>query len=138
MYTAAICAGFTVTWGTPIGAVIFGIEITSTYFMVGTLLKSFLASVVAISGFYLFYHITITKPTNHTNHEPYEMNHEIIFFMILGYLSSKVSIMFNHVLTKILFLRVKLKNPFISNRWKWCTLVTLFISIITFPIPFFH
>jgi hypothetical protein len=58
--------------------------------------------------------------------------------MILGYLCGKISIMFNHVLTKFIFLRVKLKSPFISNRWKWCTMVTLFISFITFPIPFFH
>jgi H+/Cl- antiporter ClcA len=49
MYTAAICVGCTVAWGNPIGAVILGVELTSTYFMVGTLLKSFLASVIGIA-----------------------------------------------------------------------------------------
>lgn len=46
--------------------------------------------------------------------------------------------LFNHVLTKLIFLRVRLKNPFISNRWKWCTTVSLFISIIGFPIHYMH
>ena len=138
MYTAAICVGCTVTWGTPIGAVLFGIELTSTYFMAGTLLKSFLASVIGIACLHMLYNLPYTKPTKHTDYPPYELNHEVLFFMILGYLCGKISIMFNHVLTKFIFLRVKLKSPFISNRWKWCTMVTLFISFITFPIPFFH
>lgn len=42
------------------------------------------------------------------------------------------------MLTKLIFLRVRLKNPFISNRWKWCTTVSLFISIIGFPIHYMH
>ena len=53
-------------------------------------------------------------------------------------LCSKVAILFNHILTKLIFLRVKLKNPFISNRWKWCSTVIIFISFVGFPIGFLH
>jgi H+/Cl- antiporter ClcA len=137
-YTAAICTGAMVTWSTPIGGLMLGIELTSTYFMIGTFMKSCLATVFGITCLYLMYNLPSVKPALHTDYEPYELNHEISFFIILGFLSSRIAIMFNHVLTKIIFLRVKLKNPFISNRWKWCTMVTLFISFITFPIPFFH
>ena len=48
MYSAAICSGTCVTFGAPIGAVVFAMELTSTYYMVGTLLKCLLASLAAI------------------------------------------------------------------------------------------
>jgi H+/Cl- antiporter ClcA len=78
------------------------------------------------------------KPPAHTQFEDIGLNHEIIFIVILGVLCAKVAVLFNHILLKMIFLRVKLKNPFISNRWKWTSTVTLFISIIGFPIVYLH
>jgi H+/Cl- antiporter ClcA len=48
MLSAAICAGTVVTFGAPIGGVLFAMELTSTYFMVGTLLKCLLCSLSAV------------------------------------------------------------------------------------------
>ncbi len=43
---------------------------------------------------------------------------------------------YNLVLTKMVFLRVRLKQPFISHRWKWCFSVALVISLISYPVSF--
>ena len=138
MLSAAICAGTVVTFGAPIGGVLFAMELTSTYFMVGTLLRCFLCSLSAIIVYHLMHSLPPIKPPAHTQFEDIGLNHEIIFIIILGVLCAKVAILFNHILLKLIFLRVKLKNPFISNRWKWCSTVVLFISIIGFPINYLH
>jgi len=134
MYGAAICVGTVATFGAPIAAVIFSMELTSTYYMVGNLWKSFIAAMAAIIVYHLLYGIGYILPPKTTNIHNINLNHEIIFFIILGFISAWIAGLFNHVLTKLIFLRVRLKNPFISNRWKWCTTVSLFISIIGFPI----
>ena len=139
MLAAAISVGACVTWSTPIGGVFLAMELTATHFIVGTILKCFLASVIGITCLHYFYSWPYIKATKHTEYEEgIGLNHEIIFIIILGVLSAKVAVAFNHILTKLLFLRVKLKNPFISNRWKWCSMVSLFISFISFPIMIFH
>lgn len=138
MLSAAICAGTVVTFGAPIGGVLFAMELTSTYFMVGTLLNCFMCSLAAIIVYHLMHSLPPIRIPAHTQFEDIGLNHEIIFIIILGVLSAKVAILFNHILLKLIFLRVKLKNPFISNRWKWCTTVSLFISIIGFPILYLH
>jgi chloride channel 2 len=138
MLSAAICAGTVVTFGAPIGAVLFAMELTSTYFMVGTLLRCFMASLASIIVYHGMHSLPPIKPPKHTEFEDIGLNHEIIFIIILGVLCAKIAIMFNHILTKLIFIRVKLKNPFISNRWKWCTTITLFISVIGFPIAYMH
>lgn len=138
MYSAAICVGTVATFGAPIGAVIFAMELTSTYYMVGNLWKCFLVAMASIITYHLMFSLPIINPPNHTNITNINLNHEIIFFVILGLISAGVAGLFNHVLTKLIFLRVKLKNPFISNRWKWCITVSLFVSLIGFPIKFLH
>lgn len=138
MLSAAICVGTVVTFGAPIGGVLFAMELTSTYFMVGTLLKCLLCSLSGIIVYFMMHSLPPIKPPEHTNFEDIGLNHEIIFVIILGVLCAKVAILFNHILLKIIFLRVKVKNQFISNRWKWCSTVIMFISIIGFPINYLH
>ncbi len=138
MYGAAICVGTVATFGAPIGAVIFAMELTSTYYMVSNMWKCFLAATAAIITYHYLHGLDIIKIFAHTNISGINLNHEIIFFVILGLISAGVAGLFNHVLTKLIFLRVRLKNPYISNRWKWCFTVSLFISFIGFPIHFMH
>ena len=140
MYSAAICAGTCVTFGAPIGAVLFAMELTSTYYMVGTILKCMICSLSAIIGYHIFHGFSFSpvKPPKHTQFEDIGLSYEMIFIIILGYLCSQIAVMFNNILSKIIFLRVKLKNPFICNRWKWCMTCILFISIIGFPVKVMH
>jgi H+/Cl- antiporter ClcA len=88
MLSAAICAGTVVTFGAPIGGVLFAMELTSTYFMVGTLLKCFLCSLAAIIVYFMMHSLPPIRPPAHTNFEDIGLNHEIIFVVILGVLSA--------------------------------------------------
>lgn len=138
MYGAAICVGTVATFGAPIGAVIFAMELTSTYYMVSNMWKCFLTATAAIITYHYLHGLDVIKIFAKTDISGINLNHEVIFFVILGLISAGVAGLFNHVLTKLIFLRVRLKNPYISNRWKWCFTVSLFISFIGFPIHFMH
>ena len=39
-------------------------------------------------------------------------------------------------MTKIVFLRHKLKVPFVSDRWKWCIGVAIISGLVKFPVDF--
>lgn len=39
-------------------------------------------------------------------------------------------------MTKIVFLRHKLKIPIVSDRWKWCIGVALISGLMKFPVDF--
>ena len=140
MYQAGIAAGTCCTFGSPIGAVFYAMELTSSFYMVGTLLKCLLASLGAIITFHLLHGLKwgYIQPPNRTNFEDIGLNHELLFCALLGVVCAQVAILFNNVLSKIIFLRVRLKNPFISNRWKWCLTCSLFISLFGFPVKQLH
>lgn len=71
-----------------------------------------------------------------TQFNPVFIDHEIILFALLGIVCGLVSALFIHVLTKIILLRIRLKLPFISERWKWCISVALVVGLISFPVQF--
>ncbi len=51
MFASAVAAGTTVTFGAPIGGVLFSIEVASTYYMVSNLWRAFFC---ATSGILMF------------------------------------------------------------------------------------
>jgi hypothetical protein len=44
--------------------------------------------------------------------------------------------MSNNVLTKLIYLKTKIKQPFIAHRWKYCLTVRFFIPPISYPVIF--
>ena len=58
--------------------------------------------------------------------------------MILGALCGYLATFFNHVVSKMVFLRARIKNPFIAHRWKFAIFTAVLVSVITFPVPFMH
>jgi H+/Cl- antiporter ClcA len=134
MYAAAVAAGITATFGAPIGGVLFSIEVSSTYYMVSNFWKAFFCTTC---GVILFKFLTVFRTVelfDQTAFNPVSIDHEIIFFALLGLICGLISALFIHVLTKIIFLRIKLKLPFISDRWKWCIFVSLVVGLISFPV----
>lgn len=63
---------------------------------------------------------------------------EYIFYGILGALSGVLGSIFIQVLTKLIWLRTKIRAPFISDRWKLCSTIGLITGICTFSITLFH
>lgn len=66
MYGAAICAGTVATFGSPIGGVLFSMELTSTYYMVGNLWKCFVCAMAAIIIYHLMHTLPFFHPPKHT------------------------------------------------------------------------
>ena len=89
MYSCAIAVGSCCSAGAPFGGVLFALELTSTFFMVGTIWKALLCTCSAMI-FYQILHKNIpsVKPPNYTMFEEYKIDHELIFVVILGYLSA--------------------------------------------------
>jgi H+/Cl- antiporter ClcA len=136
MIACAIVAGSVSTFGAPIGAVIFAVEVTSTYYMVATLWKSFFCATITIITMKLLFMFPWIKPNLFTTYEDYPVDHEVFFCGILGIICAGGAGLFNHVLTKLIFLRTKLKQPFIAHRWKYCMTVGFFIAFISYPVTF--
>lgn len=136
MLGAAVAAGLVTAFGTPIGGVIFSVEVTSTFYMVSNLWKSFFCVTFCLLTFKLLHALEYVNIFAATSYENYTLDHEIIFVAVLGLLSGILGGVFVHILTKIVFLRVKLKTPFVMNRWKWCLSIGLVVGLITYPIPY--
>lgn len=113
-------------------------ELIATYYTLGNLWKGLLCCTATVFVYYLMHSLPFVKPPKYTVFEEYQLNHEVFFFIILGYLSAIVGRQFVNILSKVVFLRAKLKNPLLLNRWKWCFLVILFISVVQFPLKFLH
>jgi len=54
MLAAAVGAGVTATFGTPIGGVLFSIEVTSSYYIVANLWRTFFCSVFTMIVYCFF------------------------------------------------------------------------------------
>jgi H+/Cl- antiporter ClcA len=137
MYSAAVAAGMTCTFGAPLGAVMFSIEVSTTYYMVSNLFKGFFCATFAliifkITDYIPWLHLTFpTKfPTN------IDIDHELFFFAGLGILCGVFGSLFISVMTKIVFLRHRIKAPIISDRWKWCLGMGLVSGLMKFPVDF--
>lgn len=136
MISAAVAAGLTATFGCPFGGVFFSIEVTSNYFMIGNLWKSFFCSTISILAFQFLHLSPLLGTFKNTNYEKIPINHEIILYAVLGYLCGVISGLLNLVLAKLIIFRTKIKAPFASSRYKYSIAVALFISLIQYPIPF--
>ena len=137
MYSAAVAAGMTCTFGAPMGAVMFSIEVSTTYYMVSNLFKGYFCATFALIIFKITDYISwlhLFFPTKFPT--DIEIDHELFLYAILGILCGVLGTVFIQVMTKIVFMRHKLKVPFISDRWKWCIGVALISGLMKFPCPF--
>jgi H+/Cl- antiporter ClcA len=136
MIAAAVAAGTTATFGAPLGGVLFSIEVASTYYMVSNLWKAFFCATSSILMFrYLEVYQTI-ELFDYTKFDAIDMDLEIFLYALLGILCGIIGALFVHVLTKIIFLRDRLKLPFITNSFYWSIFVGLVTGLISFPVEF--
>jgi H+/Cl- antiporter ClcA len=70
--------------------------------------------------------------------EHFEVNHgwRYVFYAILGILCGILGSALIQVISKLIYLRTKLKAPFISNRWKLCFTVGLITAACTYCVTF--
>lgn len=137
MYSAAVAAGMTCTFGAPFGALLFSIEVSSTYYMVSNLFKSFFCACFALIIFRITDKISwlhMFFPTKFPM--AIKIDHELFFFAFLGIITGLFAAVFVQIMTNIVFARHRLKLPVISDRVKWCLCVALLSGLMKFPVPF--
>ena len=117
MFSAAISAGVTLACGTTLGGVVFGIETTSTIYLVSNIWKSFFCSAICNFITRLIY----TKE-NHLQQFYVEKRDytsipaEIFLFIILGLLGGLIGALFATVLAKGSYIRRKTSIQFLKKR----------------------
>lgn len=140
MLIVGCAAGITLAFGTPLAAVVFSIEQTSTVYLVSNLWKSFYVAINCIFIKNIIYNATRLRfniiEEEHLE-QLIEFKHEAWFFIVLGILCGIVGAFFNIFMGKIAFTRRTSKNPYYNNRWKYVSIISLiccFVAIIFPPL----
>ena len=124
-------------FGSPMGAILFSIEVATTYYMVSNLFKEFFCvcfTILIYKVFEMLGWLVIFVPTFYPL--GIVIDFEIFFFALLGVLCGLLGALYIQIMTKIVFLRTRLKIPIISDRWKWCIGVGLITGLIKYPVYF--
>ena len=84
MLAASVGAGVTASFGTPVGGVLFSIEVTSSFYMVSNLWRGFFVSIVTIISFKLFNQLGIIEPWAVVKLNPIDLDSQYIHYVILA------------------------------------------------------
>eukprot|EP00698_Gefionella_okellyi_P006779 TRINITY_DN1627_c0_g2_i1.p1 TRINITY_DN1627_c0_g2~~TRINITY_DN1627_c0_g2_i1.p1 ORF type:complete len:779 (+),score=145.57 TRINITY_DN1627_c0_g2_i1:43-2379(+) len=131
---AACAAGVSATFGTPVGGVLFSIEVTSTYYLVQNYWKGFFC---AVCGALLVHLIGGTSElklfTTNFSPQPYDYL-ELFAYCLLGVISGLIGALWVETLKYISFLRanVKIFQPH-HYRYAQVILVTVVTALAAYP-----
>ena len=65
-----------------------------------------------------------------------EIDHELFLFALLGIICGVFAAVFVQLMTKIIYARHKMNNPYISDNLKWCLAVALISGVMKYPVQF--
>ncbi|TDG46834.1 hypothetical protein AWZ03_006718 [Drosophila navojoa] len=143
MLAAACALGLGTCFAAPIGAVLFSIEVTTTYFAVRNYWRGFFGCVVGASAVRLLAvwfqgadTVTAVYPTYISTEFPFD-SRELAFFALTGALCGLLGASFVWVHRHyVLFIRSSTKlNKFLQkNRLLYPGMLALLISTLTFPL----
>lgn len=140
LLAAACAAGVSATFGAPFGGVLFSIEVTATFYPVGTLWKGVFTSLIGAFFFFVFRVIGITsKGTNlslfSTDFEEIPDNiFEYALFALLSVICGFLGPLFVWVFTK--FVSVRQNFSLIrGHRYLPVLIVSFLTAAISFPLP---
>ena len=149
MLASSVAAGVVSTFGAPFGGVLFSIEVTSTYYVVGNLWKAFFCACWCVVAFKLMESMGIMMIYEDTHFDNFKfLSYDMFAYALLGILCGGLGALFVHIFAYIAMLRTKVKYPYISEyiylyiqiyrRWQYIIGVCLICAISTYPLPFFH
>ncbi|XP_034115511.1 chloride channel protein 2-like isoform X1 [Drosophila albomicans] len=143
MLAAACALGLGTCFAAPIGAVLFSIEVTTTYFAVRNYWRGFFGCVIGASAVRLLSvwfqgadTVHAVYPTNIATEFPFD-SRELVFFALTGALCGLLGASFVWIHRHyVLFIRSsKALNKFLQkNRLLYPAIITLLISTLTFPL----
>jgi H+/Cl- antiporter ClcA len=137
MLSAACASGVASTFGSPIGGVLFSIEVTSSAYLVSNLWRCIVVTLFGSLFFYIWRKFGIINVQQISLFStdfppfPYEL-HEILLFILLGIICGFLGAFFNYLVTKLLVLR---KSTPLLNKHRYFLVgsAALIIALISFP-----
>lgn len=138
IYQASIAAGVSATFGTPIGGVIFSIEISCTHFHVSGLWRGAFCGIVTTLVAGLFHYLNLSETINRTDFPSLYITDDFPFFVLLGIISGLVGVYFVYLAKFFIGNRARRTIPWLHPRYRYITFVTILLSSCYYFTPFLH
>lgn len=139
MLQAACASGVASCFGSPIGGVLFSIEVTASTYPVTNLWRCIVVTLFGSLFFFVWRRIGIIHTTQinlfSTDFPPYPYElHEMPLFIIVGMVCGCIGALLNHLLIKMIKLR-KSVRLFNEHPYYLVCAVTLLTALVSFPLP---
>jgi len=139
MMMAASAAGITLALGTPLGGVVFSMEVTSSFYLVSNLPFAFATAAMCTLFSKLLTYGTVD---NALFKQPDKLQPisdsmiliDLVLFMILGAICGVIGASLSTLVSKLVHMRRKSKIKFLNDRFYYCGIVAIIVSTITFII----
>jgi len=132
---AAAGCGTSVALGAPITAVIFSVEIVTGFVNTSNIFRAFWSicwGLVATKAMKFFISI---DPLNITEFPYYQLDWDLISFIILSILVGLIGVAFLKIALKLIYLRRTVANP-IFERYAWCWLTYTLLALTHYPFEY--
>ncbi|KAE9033373.1 hypothetical protein PR003_g8256 [Phytophthora rubi] len=136
---AAVACGMTASFGSPLGGVLFGIEVTAKYYEIKCLWEGIICSSFCILVFHIITFMKSEVLFERTNFTGFDMDEELFAFVLLGAVTGigaglycKMALALRSVQVRLLE-RFNLTKPSMQRRAFLIISICLATAIITFP-----
>lgn len=129
---AGVAAGIAATFGSPMGGVLFSIEVTATYYLVSNLWKGIFSTVFCVIAYVLLHNTDLAKFIHLTDFSPIPLDWTVVLFALLGIICGLVGAFYSWFASKMYYLRKHQAVPWLHQRFRYTLLVTLICGVIGF------
>ena len=142
MITCSAAAGISLAVGSPIGGVVFAIEVISTIYMISNIVKCILCAVlctlfsniIELGKYSDLFHYQEDFSLKENQTVPFS-HLDIFLFMILAIVCGILGGILNSIISKIVYYKRKLNYSVISNRFIYVGICGFIIANTTFIFP---
>ena len=135
MIASAAALGITFALGSPLGGVVFSIEVIHTIYIVSNIWKAFFCAVMCI---FISNLLKSNENIQLFNIDAIQdigsFRSEFIFFFIQGIIGGIIGAMLSTIVAKIVYIRRKSTLTILNNRFQFAILVGLIVSLLTYII----
>lgn len=135
--SAGVCSAIVMAFGTPIGALIFTVEMYTSNFKVTNLIRYFISATIAYLMFLVLQRAFVVKVNTPTMPKEY-FYVDLSYFCILGVISGLISAAYIQGFAKFLMWKRNSKNFICSSRYLYAIVATSIVAIVAFPHNFFR
>lgn len=133
---ASVAAGIASMFGSPIGAVLFSIEVTATYYIVSNMWRAAFCCIWCTIGYQLLQTSKLNDRISNTDFHELGVTEELLYFVILAFGAGILGSIFIIVTRKLSQLRYNNTYPLLHGRFRYILLVTVITSAATFITPY--